>query len=81
MKPYVLITGHRRENFGEGLTNICESIAQLADKYNNYHFIYPVHLNPNVQEPVNKILGRKEILNCLQSSDISSIFISLVSEF
>lgn len=65
LKPYVLITGHRRENFGEGFINICKSIAQLADKYNNYHFIYPVHLNPNVQEPVNKILGGKRNIKLL----------------
>lgn len=63
LQPYVLITGHRRENFGEGFINICESIAELSKKYPNYHFVYPVHLNPNVREPVNKILeGNKNII-------------------
>ena len=53
---FVLITGHRRENFGQGFLNICEAIKELAIKYPDIHFVYPVHLNPNVQEPVNKIL-------------------------
>lgn len=56
-KPYILITGHRRENFGEGFLNICNAIKELAIKYKNYDFIYPVHLNPNVREPVFKILS------------------------
>lgn len=53
----VLITGHRRENFGEGFENICTAIRNLAEKFPDVHFIYPVHLNPNVREPVNRILG------------------------
>lgn len=56
-RKVVLITGHRRENFGEGFESICKAIAQLADKYSDVHFVYPVHLNPNVQEPVKRILG------------------------
>ena len=56
-KKYVLITGHRRENFGEGFQDICNAIESLAKKYNDIHFIYPVHLNPNVQKPVKQILG------------------------
>ena len=44
----VLITGHRRENFGEGLENICQAIATLADKFSDVEFLYPVHLNPRV---------------------------------
>jgi len=54
---YILITGHRRENFGEGFINICEAIKELAIKYPNFNFIYPVHLNPNVRKPVNEILS------------------------
>ena len=53
----VLITGHRRENFGEGFENICRAIAQLAQRFPGVHFVYPVHLNPRVREPVNRILG------------------------
>lgn len=53
----VLITGHRRENFGDGFENICGSIAELARRFPQVHFVYPVHLNPNVREPVNRVLG------------------------
>jgi UDP-N-acetylglucosamine 2-epimerase (non-hydrolysing) len=56
-KRYVLVTGHRRENFGEGLENICRALSQLAAANPETHFIYPVHLNPNVQEPVKRLLG------------------------
>ncbi len=55
--PYVLVTGHRRENFGDGFLQICKAMAELAGKFPEYRFIYPVHLNPNVQQPVNKILA------------------------
>lgn len=53
----VLITGHRRENFGEGFENICTAIKNLAERFPETHFVYPVHLNPNVREPVGRILG------------------------
>jgi len=53
----VLITGHRRENFGEGFENICKAISLLAKRFPDTHFVYPVHLNPNVREPVTRILG------------------------
>ena len=53
----VLITGHRRENFGNGFENICMAIRNLAERFPETHFVYPVHLNPNVREPVGRILG------------------------
>lgn len=56
-KRYVLITGHRRENFGEGFENICKALSALAKVNPETHFIYPVHLNPNVQEPVKRLLS------------------------
>jgi len=56
-KPYVLITGHRRENFGGGFESLCRAIGDLAGLYPDRNFVYPVHLNPNVQEPVKRILG------------------------
>ncbi|WP_180011541.1 non-hydrolyzing UDP-N-acetylglucosamine 2-epimerase [Acinetobacter sp. YH12235] len=56
-KRYVLVTGHRRENFGGGFENICAALAQLAKQNPETHFVYPVHLNPNVQEPVKRLLG------------------------
>jgi UDP-N-acetylglucosamine 2-epimerase (non-hydrolysing) len=52
----VLVTGHRRENFGEGVQSICRALAELAVRYPDTHFIYPVHLNPNVLEPVHQAL-------------------------
>lgn len=68
-KPYVLITGHRRESFGGGFERICESISQLATKYPNFNFIYPVHLNPNVQEPVNRLLADKSNVKLIAPQD------------
>ncbi len=56
----VLITGHRRENFGEGFLNICHAIKSLSEKYPDVDFLYPVHLNPNVRKPVMDILGNGE---------------------
>lgn len=53
----VLITGHRRENFGAGFENICHAIKALSEKFPEVDFVYPVHLNPNVREPVSRILG------------------------
>ena len=53
----LLITGHRRENFGGGFENICRAIAELAGHFPDVAFVYPVHLNPNVQEPVRRILS------------------------
>ncbi len=54
---YVLVTGHRRENFGRGFENICKALRALAESNPKTHFIYPVHLNPNVQGPVKRLLG------------------------
>jgi UDP-N-acetylglucosamine 2-epimerase (non-hydrolysing) len=55
--PYVLITGHRREHFGKGFDEICGAIAGLARAFPDYRFVYPVHLNPNVKDHVNRLLG------------------------
>ncbi|MFU8817194.1 MAG: non-hydrolyzing UDP-N-acetylglucosamine 2-epimerase [Pseudomonadales bacterium] len=54
----ILITGHRRENFGRGFEDLCSAIADLAQRHPDWVSVYPVHLNPNVQEPVNRILSR-----------------------
>jgi UDP-N-acetylglucosamine 2-epimerase len=53
----VLITGHRRESFGEKFEALCRAIRELAVRHPKVHFVYPVHLNPNVRSPVMKILG------------------------
>ena len=62
-RKMVLITGHRRENFGDGFINICKAIKTLIDKYPNVDFIYPMHLNPNVRKPIHEVFG--EDLSCL----------------
>ena len=56
-KRLVLITGHRRENFGNGLIHICEAIRDLAAKYPEVDFVYPMHLNPNVRKPILQVFG------------------------
>lgn len=53
----VLITGHRRENFGDGFLHICRSIKMLSEKYPDVDFVYPMHLNPNVRKPIKEIFG------------------------
>lgn len=57
----VLITGHRRENFGDGFIHICEAIRDLAAKYPDVDFVYPMHLNPNVRKPIHEVFG--ELVN------------------
>ena len=66
---FILITGHRRENFGQGFINICEAIKELAIKYPKINFIYPVHLNPNVRKPVNEILSNLENVFIIEPLD------------
>jgi UDP-N-acetylglucosamine 2-epimerase (non-hydrolysing) len=66
---YILITGHRRENFGEGFKNICQAILELSVKFPEINFIYPVHLNPNVQEPVNSILKERKNIYLIKPLD------------
>lgn len=56
-KDFVLVTGHRRENFGDGFVNICNALRDIVKQRSNTQIIYPVHLNPNVQKPVNEILS------------------------
>lgn len=56
-KKSVLITGHRRENFGDGFINMCRAIKTLNGKYSDVDFIYPMHLNPNVRQPIHEVFG------------------------
>ncbi|CAD5107550.1 non-hydrolyzing UDP-N-acetylglucosamine 2-epimerase [Zestomonas carbonaria] len=65
----VLITGHRRENFGKGFERICQAIAALADKYPDATFVYPVHLNPQVQQPVHALLGGRGNVRLIPPQD------------
>lgn len=57
VEPYILMTGHRRENFGDGFIRICEAIRDISIRYPDAHIVYPVHLNPNVRQPVHALLG------------------------
>ena len=66
---FVLITGHRRENFGDGFLQICEGITELAKRYPTVHFVYPLHLNPNVQQPVKKFLGNLSNVHLIDPLD------------
>lgn len=56
-KKLILITGHRRENFGEGFISICKAIKTLNEKYPDVDFVYPMHLNPNVRRPIQEVFG------------------------
>jgi UDP-N-acetylglucosamine 2-epimerase (non-hydrolysing) len=56
-RKLVLITGHRRENFGDGFIHMCTAIRDLKDKYQDVDFVYPMHLNPNVRTPVHEVFG------------------------
>ena len=56
-KKLILITGHRRENFGDGFTKMCNAIKQLTEKYPEVDFVYPMHLNPNVRKPIHDVFG------------------------
>lgn len=76
----VLITGHRRESFGRGLENICRAVAALVEQFADVHFVYPVHLNPRVQDPVNRLLGplaRRGNLHLIAPQDYLS-FVALM---
>lgn len=65
----LLVTGHRRENFGGGFERICQSIAELARRYPDMDLVYPVHLNPNVQEPVNRLLSAIPNVHLIEPQD------------
>lgn len=64
-QKYILITGHRRENFGKGLRNICQALLQIAQKYPEIQLIYPVHLNPNVREVVFQQLKEQKNIHLI----------------
>lgn len=71
-KKLVLITGHRRENFGEGFINICNAVKTLTEKYPDVDFVYPMHLNPNVRRPIREIFGEEVVTGA--SGEESHIF-------
>ncbi|HBM3251166.1 TPA: UDP-N-acetylglucosamine 2-epimerase (non-hydrolyzing) [Klebsiella oxytoca] len=68
-KKMVLVTGHRRESFGRGFEQICHALAEIAANNPDVQIVYPVHLNPNVSEPVNRILGHVENVMLIEPQD------------
>lgn len=71
-KKWILVTGHRRENFGTGFLNICEALANIANKREDVEIIYPVHLNPHVQKPVYKKLNAIQNIHLIDPLDYPS---------
>lgn len=76
-RKYVLITAHRRENFGSGFRDLCTAIKTLAQNFPDIDFVYPVHLNPNVREPVNKILAGQDNIVLIEPLDYARFVLML----
>jgi UDP-N-acetylglucosamine 2-epimerase (non-hydrolysing) len=74
---FILITAHRRESFGEGFISICVAIKKLAIAYPTINFVYPVHLNPNVQKPVNDNLAGLSNVKLIEPLDYKSFVVVL----
>ena len=68
-KKMILLTSHRRENFGEPIREICRAVLSLVEKHDNIEFVYPVHLNPNVQKPVYELLGGHDRIHLIEPQD------------
>lgn len=75
--PFVLITGHRRENFGPGFDNICQAIATLARRHPQTAFVYPVHLNPKVRQPVHAMLGGLDNVHLIAPLDYAPFVMAM----
>jgi UDP-N-acetylglucosamine 2-epimerase (non-hydrolysing) len=67
--PWILVTGHRRESFGEGFRNICIGLKEISEKFPGHQIVYPVHLNPKVRETVNAMLGDLENIHLIEPMD------------
>lgn len=78
-RPFVLITGHRRENFGAGFQQICDALATLAARFPDHLFIYPVHLNPDVKTVVNERLGNIKNIRLIDPQPYSEFVESVAS--
>ncbi|MEM1304979.1 MAG: UDP-N-acetylglucosamine 2-epimerase (non-hydrolyzing), partial [Planctomycetota bacterium] len=78
-RPVVLVTGHRRENFGDGFEQICSALVTLAGRFRDHLFVYPVHLNPNVQRVVGDRLGEAENIRLLPPQPYSE-FVCLLDK-
>ncbi|SUU49799.1 UDP-N-acetyl glucosamine-2-epimerase [Actinobacillus ureae] len=65
----ILVTGHRRESFGQGFERICQALVELANQYPEVQIVYPVHLNPNVHEPVSRLLAGIQNIFLIEPQD------------
>ena len=74
----ILVTGHRRESFGGGFERICEALAIIAEKFQSVQIVYPVHLNPNVREPVNRLLVTHKNIHLVEPLDYLPLVLSLI---
>jgi UDP-N-acetylglucosamine 2-epimerase (non-hydrolysing) len=80
-KKVILVTGHRRESFGQGFENICQALQRIALEHSDCQIIYPVHLNPNVQEPVNRLLKGIENIYLIEPQEyLPFIYLMMKSE-
>ena len=68
-KKLILITGHRRESFGKGFENICEALVEIAKQHEDIQIVYPLHLNPNVREPANRLLNKTKNIHLIEPLD------------
>ncbi len=73
-RKLVLITGHRRENFGQGFINMCEAIKELAEQHPDVDFVYPMHLNPNVRNAISDVFGKKVTLSGVEGSNTRNTY-------
>jgi len=78
-RRFVLITGHRRENFGDGFSQICQALRSLALIFHDVHFVYPVHLNPNVRVPVHSLLHEFSNVHLIEPLDYEQFILLLES--
>lgn len=77
----ILITGHRRENFGQGFEDICNAVVQLTESFEDIEVVYPVHLNPNVQESVKRILGAVPRVHLIEPLDYLPFILLMKKSF
>lgn len=80
-RKLVLITGHRRENFGEGFLNICEAIRMLATEHTDVDFVYPMHLNPNVRKPIAAVFGKELLDQNANEPSLNNVFFTEPLEY
>jgi UDP-N-acetylglucosamine 2-epimerase (non-hydrolysing) len=77
-KRLILVTAHRRESFGGPLANICRALSEIAHRYEDVHIVYPVHLNPNVAQPVHEMLAGIDNISLIEPLDYET-FVNLIN--